>query len=55
MIEALYDEPSGISFNYLRKASFSVLTDGYEPLLSIKKQEKPFNVSKDQILHVPSA
>jgi len=37
MIEALYDEPSGISLINLRKTRSSFLADGYEFVLGFKK------------------
>jgi serine/threonine protein kinase len=55
MIEALYDEPSGICLNYHRKTSSSILTYGDEFVLGIEKQEKSSYIPKNKVLHVSSA
>lgn len=55
MIEALYDEPSGINHNYHREVSSCFLTDGNEFILGLKEQKKSSNLSKNKVLHVPSS
>ena len=54
MIEALYDEPSGMYLVNLRQTRPRILTYGYELVLGSQRQKKSAYISKNQVLHVSS-